>query len=421
MSDSFAFTLPLNRFSVPEIAEALLQTAVALNYGFAAWQLPQSDTFYISISEKSSQLTGKFSVEDSPAGFVMHPFEPDAKNQAYFLETTLLFSGNFIKNTIQQLHTPEQNQSVAATFLGEFATVLETPKTERKNWYLATASPETATSYAFENLVKNGISFMQKGKAEKVVLSRAARKELPIHFSPVKAFQNLCGQYPHAFISLVSAPETGTWLGASPEILVLKNRENIFRTMALAGTQKLAAGQKPADAIWRQKEIEEQSNVVRYIISCFKKIRLRDYLETGPRTVAAGNLLHLRTDYCVHLNERPEFPHLTTDMLHLLHPTSAVCGQPKEAALAFIKENENYDRRYYSGYLGPVNVEQETALYVNLRCLELQENSAILYAGAGITPDSDPKKEWQETELKMQTVAAALQLNTPTDDIATGY
>jgi isochorismate synthase len=157
------------------------------------------------------------------------------------------------------------------------------------------------------------------------------------------------------------------------------------------------------------------------VISCFKKIRLRDYVETGPRTAVAGNLMHLRSDFCVNLNTHPDFPTLTSDMLHLLHPTSAVCGQPKAAALEFLNEHENYDRKYYSGYLGPVNVNAETAIFVNLRCLELQKNEAILYAGAGVTQDSDPSKEWLETELKMQTVAKALQIITLPDDTATGY
>ena len=68
-----------------------------------------------------------------------------------------------------------------------------------------------------------------------------------------------------------------------------------------------------------------------------------------------------------------------------------------------------------------MNILQETNLYVNLRCLELSADAAILYAGAGITIDSEPEKEWQETELKMQTVSAALQLFDLTDDTSTGY
>ena len=95
-------------------------------------------------------------------------------------------------------------------------------------------------------------------------------------------------------------------------------------------------------------------------------------------------------------------------MLALLHPTSAVCGLPKEPALQFILENEGFDRSYYSGFLGPVNSATGTHLYVNLRCMELLEKEAILYAGAGITAESNPEKEWQETQHKMQTMRRVL-------------
>ncbi len=149
--------------------------------------------------------------------------------------------------------------------------------------------------------------------------------------------------------------------------------------------------------------------MARYIVSCFKQLRLREYQETGPRTVVAGQLLHLRTDFEVDLNAVP-FPSLGTDMLRLLHPTSAVGGMPKAAALEFLRRHEGYDRAYYSGFLGPVNVAAPgvARLFVNLRCLQVRAHDAILYAGTGLTVDSDPAREWQETEMKLQTVAAAL-------------
>jgi isochorismate synthase len=406
--------------SIPatEIVSALLQTTVSEKVAFAAWRLPMQENFLVSIGLETELVGENFQVETADPGFIMHPFEVSKNNKAFFFKNSLLFEGNFQENNIRLLSSAENADT--DTFLSQFHSVLTNQNSKRNRWFTADSTPATSSKTGYENLVKNGIEFLQKGGAEKVVLSRASQKELPYHFSPALGFENLTKQYPNAFISLVSSSQTGTWLGASPEILVLKDKQNVFRTMALAGTQKLAAGQKPADAIWRQKEIEEQSMVVRYIISCFKKIRLRDYIETGPRTVAAGNLLHLRSDFCYDLTNG-EFPNLATEMLHLLHPTSAVCGQPKPQALAFIKENEKYDRRYYSGYLGPVNMQQETNLFVNLRCLELRENSAILYAGAGITTDSEPEKEWLETELKMQTVSAALQILNFQDDTATGY
>jgi isochorismate synthase len=91
-------------------------------------------------------------------------------------------------------------------------------------------------------------------------------------------------------------------------------------------------------------------------------------------------------------------------MLDLLHPTSAVCGMPLENSLEFLQKHEGYDREFYSGYLGPVNVNNNTHIYVNLRCMQLFEGQAIVYAGAGVTVDSVPEDEWKETEMKFNTL-----------------
>jgi isochorismate synthase len=158
---------------------------------------------------------------------------------------------------------------------------------------------------------------------------------------------------------------------------------------------------------WTEKEIEEQAMVSRYIINCFKKIRLREYEEHGPRTASAGNLLHLKTEYEVDM-KATNFPQLGSVMLKLLHPTSAVCGMPLNNALEFLNKNEGYDRQFYSGYLGPVNFRNESHIFVNLRCMQIHERQATLYAGAGVTIDSIPEKELEETEMKMDTLQKVL-------------
>jgi isochorismate synthase len=156
-------------------------------------------------------------------------------------------------------------------------------------------------------------------------------------------------------------------------------------------------------AQWGQKEIEEQALVSRYIINCFKKVRVREYDDVGPRTVQAGNLWHLQTDFSVDLSE-VRYPNFATEMLLLLHPTSAVCGMPKKPALAFLEEHEQYNRRLYSGYLGPVNVNGYTRLHVNLRCMQVTQHELLFYIGGGITADSDPQREWQETQHKRRSL-----------------
>ena len=340
---------------------------------------------------------------DAPAGFAFFPFRDSDRNPALFLPADVNYD----------LNQPETVAvSPAARDLVPALTAwLALAPTNDLGWHHGQQpAPHAATEAEYTRLVRTGVAAIEAGEVVKVVSSRAARRALPAHFDPLTAFEELSHKYPQAFVSLVSVPGVGTWLGATPEVLAEVTADGTFRTMALAGTQPLTAEFAPRTAIWRQKEIEEQALVARYIVNCFKQLRLREYHETGPRTVIAGQLLHLRTDFEVNLKNVP-FPSLGTDMLRLLHPTSAVGGMPKTAALHFIRQHEGYDRAYYSGFLGPVNVAAPgvARLYVNLRCLQLRPDEAILYAGTGLTVDSDPEREWQETQMKLQTISAVLQ------------
>jgi isochorismate synthase len=129
-------------------------------------------------------------------------------------------------------------------------------------------------------------------------------------------------------------PNNGLWIGATPETLLsYDNQTSILKTVALAGTQK-AKKTAPKEAVWKQKEIEEQALVSRYIINCFKKIRLREFRERGPKTIQAGNLWHLFTEFIVN-NTEAKVKNLADKMLLLLHPTSAVCGMPLQVAKKF--------------------------------------------------------------------------------------
>jgi isochorismate synthase len=339
----------------------------------------------------------------APAGFAFFPFRDSDHNPALFLPADVQYA-------------PDQPDVVrlspAARDMGpNIAAWLALPTPPALAWHHSPQpAPHTATQAEYSALVRLGVAAIEARTVGKVVSSRAARRPLPPGFDPLAAFQALSQHYERAFVSLVSVPGVGTWLGASPEVLAEVTADGLFHTMALAGTQPLLPGLRPQDAIWRQKEIEEQALVSRYIVNCFKQLRLREYQETGPRTTVAGQLLHLRTDFEVDLKNVPAPSSLGTDMLRLLHPTSAVGGMPRVAALEFLHRHEGYDRAYYSGFLGPVNVTAPgvARLFVNLRCLQLRADEAILYAGTGLTVDSDPVREWQETEYKMQTVAAVL-------------
>jgi isochorismate synthase len=93
-----------------------------------------------------------------------------------------------------------------------------------------------------------------------------------------------------------------------------------------------------------------------------------------------------------------------------LHPTSAVCGLPKKEAKEFILQNEGYNREYYSGFLGELNIDfvtfktLQTDLFVNLRCMKIIKNKASLFVGCGITKESNPLDEYMETVNKSMTM-----------------
>ncbi|MEI7585990.1 chorismate-binding protein [Runella sp.] len=385
------------------------QAAQELGFAVALWQLPRQKDKQLVINFGAEIPKTKIVLEELTAGFAVSPFLNLEGNESLFIEADLYFRFNDKGEVAVEKVSKSVSDSQREQWEKQCAEVSLAAKKSTNGYAVHKPAP---ADFDYLNTVQEAVAAIEGGEMKKVVLSRTKEVKLPSDFVLTEVFERLCEKYPNAFVSLVYLPHLDqAWLGATPETLVGVDKEGIFRTVALAGTQSIfdTTGQiiPPKQAPWTQKEIEEQALVGRYIISCFKKIRVREYIEEGPKTVVAGNLMHLCSDYTVD-TKAINFPELGTVMLELLHPTSAVCGMPKMAALEFIQSHENYDREFYSGFLGPVNVENETNLFVNLRCTKIQNRTATLYAGGGITEDSIPEKEWQETELKCQTMLAVL-------------
>ena len=254
---------------------------------------------------------------------------------------------------------------------------------------------ETNQKETFENLVAKGVSAIKLGEFDKVVLSR--KIILKEQISIVETFQNLISSYPTAFRYLFFHPNIGLWMGATPEQLV-KINQNQFETVALAGTQLYSE-----NVIWATKEIEEQQFVTDYIIAKVKD-KVTQFIISDAKTVKAGNLAHLKSSISGELTA--DFQ--ANDLIKTLHPTPAVCGLPKENAIDFILKNEGYNRKFYAGFLGEYNKDNQTDLFVNLRCLEVENDVVNIYVGCGITKDSNPEKEFIETENKSMTMRNVL-------------
>lgn len=245
------------------------------------------------------------------------------------------------------------------------------------------------------NLVKKGIEAIKQGQFEKVVLSR---KEVVnwAEANPIEIFKRLLNSFPTAFVYCWYHPKVGLWLGATPETL-LKLKGNQFSTMALAGTQVYKG---TLEVVWDAKELQEQQIVTEYIVGNLQK-EINDLTCSKTTTLKAGKLLHLQTIINGTLNSNLK------QVLQILHPTPAVCGVPKKEAKQFILENEKYNREFYTGFLGELSSDN-SELYVNLRCMQLNEDKAIVYVGGGITKDSNPENEWEETFNKAKIMKTVL-------------
>jgi len=380
---------------IKENIDDLLAYAIRQNYALALYQLPQSREKNLIIDTSGSPVLVKPELNNLDEGFVFSKF--DNNGLSYFLKADVHIA---FKNSL--VHFQSKN---ANSFLEQFEQQKQQLE-KSSNWYTNKKDPQKLT-VDYQNLVKKGVEAIKSGSFIKVVPSRCKLVDLTANFDLIATFNMLCQQYPNAFVSLVSIPDIGTWMGASPEILIKTDGDQHFYTAAVAGTQAYQPEVPMWEVLWRQKEIEEQALVSRYIIDCFKKIRLREFDEDGPKTAQAGKMVHLRTDFRVDM-EATNFPQLGNVMLHLLHPTSAICGMPRNDAYEFLKKHEGYDREFYSGYLGPVNLQNATNIFVNIRCMQLWQDKAMIYAGAGVTRYSNPQQEWRETEMKCNTMMDVL-------------
>jgi len=223
----------------------------------------------------------------------------------------------------------------------------------------------------------------------KVVLSRI-KKHPVINGDIFQTYLNLCKEYNHSFNYLCNIPNEGTWMGATPEILIEGSTKK-YTTVSLAGSKAL-------DNInWKEKELDEQRFVTNYIKEKLESESINYQFNSSPETVNAGNIVHLKTTFNIQTNKAP------LELANLLHPTPAVCGLPQKKAQDFILKNEGYNREFYTGFLGIIN-NRSCSLFVNLRCMQLFKNENWLYVGGGITSESNPDNEWRETELKTQTL-----------------
>lgn len=384
---------------------------------FALFRLPREHSCRLFFQKRGTprELT-LFTDLNGKRGFVIAPFaiskqqpllliEPD---EQFTISTHQLIADGFGLEAMMMDN--EEACQQAASAAGVSAVMSE--EMERMRYSIDFANFHAHLSDgAFSKIVLARCSFRKDAGAADASASDSGKSRK----SAVDLFREACRLYPRMFVALVSTPESGTWMMATPELL-LDGKGTEWRTIALAGTQKLTENQMHFDSFgdhdeelekheikWDDKNKQEQRYVATYITECLEQFSHR-MEEEGPYTVRAANLVHLRSDFRFQLDDNTRIGTL----LKALHPTPAVCGLPKDETFDFIVRNESFPRSYYSGFLGPLDPDGGTHLYVSLRCMRILKDGYRLYAGGGLLKDSVEQQEWAETEAKMETMLALI-------------
>jgi len=339
------------------------------NTPFVAYRKSNDDT----ISGVFMNDDSLFYVDDfTEKGFVFAPFDNQQKAILFPEDTSEFISEDFSFDTIDFKEREFSTNEVS------------------KEYHIKLVDK------TIEEIIYNGL--------KKVVISRKEALEIT-DFNLIKIYQKLLQSYKNAFVYVWFHPKVGLWFGATPETL-LNIEDNIFKTMSLAGTQVYKDTQ---NVVWKSKELEEQQLVTDFIESQLEGISSNLKIDK-KETIKAGNLLHLSTRVTGTLNENSTLKTL----IRALHPTPAVCGLPRENAKQFILENEQYNRSFYTGFLGELNfqknktVSESSSLFVNLRCMNIIDKKVSIFVGGGITKDSNAKKEWEETVSKSKVMKRVL-------------
>jgi len=337
------------------------------NLPFVVYRKPNA-TKITALCQDTSVLYTLKSFEE--AGFIFSPF---SKNESKII---------FPFNNCNQISATIENDFKISEIASEFKV---DENIEAKKQHIA--------------IVQSAIDFINSNKAAKIVLSREETVTCNT-IAIFKVLKKILNNYKNAFVYLWFHPKVGLWMGATPERLISIDKQHNLKTMALAGTQKFNG---TLQVKWQEKELKEQQFVTDYILENIKD-KINEIKINGPYTVKAGSLIHLRTDISANLKT----PKLLGNLINSLHPTPAICGIPQNIATAFILKNENYKRTFYSGYLGELNINNATNLFVNLRCMQIKENKSTLYIGGGITNKSIAEKEWDETVAKAEIMKRVL-------------
>lgn len=307
---------------------------------------------------------------------------------------------------------PEDEPEVAA---GALVTHLDrllhsTPRTSVRSPRIIDEEPD---GDAWREAVRAATDAIGRGALLKVVLAREVVARAEDVIPPGEALRRLRDAYGGCTVFAFER-ESATFLGATPERLVRLDGRSV-RAACLAGSRRRGATPEEDEALGDalradRKERFEHALVVRALRDALEPLCDALDLPDEPELLRVRNVQHLYTPVKGVIRDDGT----VLDLVARLHPTPAVGGVPRQAALEVIRQSEPFDRGWYAGPVGWIDGAGSGEFVVALRSALLSNDEARLYAGCGIVAGSDPGREWDESNVKLRAMRWALKL--PTSD-----
>jgi len=257
--------------------------------------------------------------------------------------------------------------------------------------------------------VARALAKIARGDFSKIVLARAQDLAAAQPLHPLQMLNGLRQRFPDCYAFSFARGGGPSFIGASPERLVRVSQGRL-ETEALAGSIRRGATASEDAALAAtlarsEKDQREHRQVLDDIVARLAPLGIKPEFPAAPQIRRLANVQHLHTPVQAALPETVTL----LDVLAAMHPTPAVGGVPRDAAVECIRGLEGFPRGLYAGAMGWLNARGGGEFFVGLRSALVEGATARAYAGAGIVAGSTPEREFAETELKFKAMLDALE------------
>ncbi|MEQ9308716.1 MAG: isochorismate synthase [Balneolaceae bacterium] len=278
-----------------------------------------------------------------------------------------------------------------------------------KQFKLNVPDSDSKEYYKWIDTINRAKKAIQNGEFEKVVLARQLKIKLNQKIKDTHILNRLRFQYPDCYSFLIRQDSESSFIGSTPERLASFNSKFVL-TEGLAGsTSRGKTASEDAvleyNLLHSNKDLREHGIVLEAIEENLEHYSDDVRHPNAPFVKKLSNVQHLYTPITAKIKNGVS----RTEVLRTLHPTPAVGGFPRENAVTFIKENEDFDRGWYASPFGWINAHGNGEFVVAIRSGLIKNDEVHFFAGCGIVEDSDPEKEWEETNLKFIPMLTALE------------